>query len=101
MQSRRARVPIVDDVVDLAAIVDLPGLVVAARDGVGATLLPAPPEPGWTVLVGPEGGLAPAELAILGAAPRLRLGPHVLRAATAPVAAVAVLSAEAARLAPE
>ena len=53
------------------------------------------------VLVGPEGGLAPDELAALESAPRLRLGPHVLRSSTAPAAAVAVLSAEAARLLPE
>ena len=102
MQSRRARVPVVDDVVALAALVDRSGLVVAARDGVTASeLAPPPKEIGWTVLVGPEGGLAPEELELLAAAPRLRLGPHVLRAATAPLAAVAVLTAEASRLGPE
>ena len=92
MQSRRARVPVVDDVVALATLVDRPGLVVAARDGVTAPeLAPPPKEIGWTVLVGPEGGLASEELELLATAPRLRLGPHVLRAATAPLAAVAVL----------
>ena len=105
MQSRRARVPAVDDVADLAAIADRPGLVVADRAGVAASELPLPPvdrpDAGWTVLVGPEGGLAPGELAAVGRAPRLRLGPHVLRAATAPVAAVAVLGQEAVRLRPE
>jgi 16S rRNA (uracil1498-N3)-methyltransferase len=104
MQSRRARIPMVDEVVDLAALVDRPGLVVADRDGVSASELP-PPESGsatgWTVLVGPEGGLAPEELAGLAFAPRLRLGSHVLRSATAPVAAVAVLTAEAGRLGSE
>ena len=71
--------------------------------GVGASALPRPtanrPNPGWTVLVGPEGGLAPEEIADISA-PRLRLGPHVLRAATAPIAAVAVLTEEAARAYP-
>jgi 16S rRNA (uracil1498-N3)-methyltransferase len=102
MQSRRASIPIVDDVVDLAALAGRADLVVAARDdGVGASELPAPGDNGWLVLVGPEGGLAPDELTILGRAPRLRLGTHVLRAATAPVAAVAVLTAEVGRLRPE
>lgn len=105
MQSRRARIPVIDDVVALGALVDRSGLVVAARDGVSASELPTPVGParetGWTVLVGPEGGLAPDELAVVASAPRLRLGPHVLRAATAPMAAVAVLVAEASRLGPE
>lgn len=105
MQSRRARIPVVDEVVALPAMVDRSGLVVAARDGVSASELSPPVgsdrETGWTVLVGPEGGLAPDEIAALASAPRLRLGPHVLRAATAPVAAVAVLVAEATRLRPE
>ena len=94
MQSRRARIPIIDEVVALATVAERPGLVVADRDGVEASDLPAPAAggagsapAGWTVLVGPEGGL--------------RLGAHVLRAATAPIAAVAVLGAEAKRRSPE
>ena len=72
---------------------------VADRDGTAAAALPRP-EPGseWTVLVGPEGGLAPEELATLADSARLSLGPHVLRAVTAPVAAVAVLVGETSRL---
>ena len=105
MQSRRACIPIVDEVVDLAALIGRPDLVVAARDGLRPSELAVRTSPdgttGWTVLVGPEGGLAPAELAALDPAPRLRLGAHVLRAATAPLAAVAVLSAEVGRLRPE
>ena len=101
MQSRRARIPIVDEVVDLAAMLQRSGLVVADRAGVSASALARPGEAGWTVLVGPEGGLTSDELAALAAAPRLRLGPHVLRAATAPLAAVAVLTAEVVRMLPE
>ena len=102
MQSRRARLPEVDDVTDLASLVGRPDLVVADRDGVPAAELPRPARGGqWTVLVGPEGGLAPHELEAFAAHPRLTLGRHVLRAATAPVAAVAVLMGETVRLVPE
>ncbi len=101
MQSRRARVAVVDDVVTLVDVVDRPGLVVADRDGVAASQLARPGPSGWTVLVGPEGGLAPGELEALAGVARVRLGPHVLRAATAPIAAVAVLGAEMERLRPK
>jgi 16S rRNA (uracil1498-N3)-methyltransferase len=97
MQSRRARLPVVDDVIDLDALVGTPGLVVADRDGNPAAALGAPGPDGWTVLVGPEGGFAPAERAALAGAPTLGLGPHVLRAATAPVAAAAILLEHARR----
>ncbi len=96
MQSRRARIPPVSGVHDLAWLAARPGLVTADRTGMGAGDLAVPGPPGWTVLVGPEGGLAPDDLGSLGAAPRLGLGPHVLRAVTAPVAAVAVLAERAA-----
>jgi 16S rRNA (uracil1498-N3)-methyltransferase len=101
MQSRRARIPRVDDVSELTAVASRPGLVVADRNGRPATELAPAGSAGWTVLVGPEGGLAPEELTAVGSAPRLRLGPHVLRAATAPVAAAAILVAEATRVSPE
>jgi 16S rRNA (uracil1498-N3)-methyltransferase len=51
------------------------------------------------VVVGPEGGIAPDELALLadaGAHP-VRLGHNVLRTSTAGVAALAVLSTRLAR----
>jgi RsmE family RNA methyltransferase len=44
------------------------------------------------VMSGPEGGFDDRERDLLAAAPRLALGPHVLRAGTAPIAAAAVLS---------
>jgi 16S rRNA (uracil1498-N3)-methyltransferase len=96
MQSRRARLPQIDAPADLADLATRPDLVVGDRDGVRVGDLPRPTTAEWTILVGPEGGLSPEELAPLRAAPRLRLGAHVLRAATAPIAAVAVMAAEVA-----
>ena len=58
-----------------------------------ADALPAPGPEGWTVVVGPEGGLDPAELEPFpDSVPRLAVGPHVLRAETAPPAVVAALA---------
>ena len=47
------------------------------------------------LLVGPEGGLSPAEIEIAGQAgfSPLQLGPRILRTETAPLAAVAILQA--------
>ncbi len=62
-----------------------------------AALLPlrAPPRAGaLAVLIGPEGGFAPDERALLGGRPhtlRLALGPRILRADTAAVAALALV----------
>ncbi len=57
---------------------------------------PLPPHPSThpTILVGPEGGFSAAELEALRARAsyRLRLGPTILRAETAAVAAVSVLT---------
>jgi 16S rRNA (uracil1498-N3)-methyltransferase len=109
MQSRRARIPIIDEVTDLAMLRDRPGLVVAGLDGGGAWELPLPSRttvPGgradedWTVVVGPEGGLSDDELASFGSVARLRLAPNVLRAVHAPIAAVAALMQEAERRRP-
>jgi 16S rRNA (uracil1498-N3)-methyltransferase len=106
MQSRRARIPIIDEVTDLAMMRERPGLVVAGLDGMGAWELPLPSRtviPGqrtdedWTVVVGPEGGLSDDELASFGSVARLRLAPNVLRAVHAPIAAVAALIQEADR----
>ena len=119
-QSRRARLPEVTAVADFDALLTHPGLVVADRDGEPASALfpaftPITPEntglnpidrfdrkqasrsdaasktPEWLIVVGPEGGLDAAELDALQGSPRLSLGPHVLRAETAPIAAVAVM----------
>ncbi len=91
-QSRRARIPDVAPVGDLAALVTRPGLVIADRAGIAAHELRTPSPDGWTVLVGPEGGFDAEELAaFLPETPRLAVGPHVLRAETAPVAVIAAL----------
>ena len=78
MQSRRTWLPTVGDVVAYSAI-DRP-VVIADIDADEPPTLGSP-----TVLVGPEGGWSPEERA--AADRRIRLGPHVLRAETAAVAA--------------
>jgi len=61
------------------------------------TALPALSNPGeaLTLLAGPEGGLAPEERALAQQAgfTTVRLGPRILRAETAPLAAVAAIQA--------
>jgi 16S rRNA (uracil1498-N3)-methyltransferase len=91
-QSRRARLPVVDGVIDVADLAGRAGLVLADPRGRPAAEVPWPPGGDWVVAVGPEGGFDDAELARLGAAPRLAVGPHVLRAETAAVAAAAALA---------
>lgn len=93
MQCRRARLPEIHPLRRLTDLAGRPGLVVAERSGSGPAGLPPPPAEGFTVVVGPEGGFDPAELAELGDVPRLAVGPHVLRAETAPVAVAASLAA--------
>jgi 16S rRNA (uracil1498-N3)-methyltransferase len=93
-QCRRARLPEIRPVASLAALAGRPGLVLADRTGRPAGAFTAPGPEGWTVLVGPEGGLTPHEIDRLGpSVPRLALGPHVLRAETAPIAVVAAFRA--------
>jgi 16S rRNA (uracil1498-N3)-methyltransferase len=98
MQAHRARIPEVDDPVAVAGLAGAPGLVVAERAEVhpGAPWDPAVAgamASEWLVVIGPEGGFDPGERALLAPAARLTIGPHVLRAVTAPVAAAALLVA--------
>ncbi len=103
-QSRRARVPVVGELVVGAALVRRVEQAVADGGAVlvlheGATVPVAGAAVGAGALevflvVGPEGGLSDAEIAALegaGAQP-VRLGPHVLRTSTAGPIAVAVLA---------
>jgi 16S rRNA (uracil1498-N3)-methyltransferase len=66
--------------------------------GAGAPIAIAVPEGPLAVLVGPEGGFAPEERALLSRLPFAKpvsLGPRVLRAETAAIAALAVVQAVA------
>ncbi len=85
-QSHRPWLPVVDDVVELADLLAAEGPGLAVADRGGAALGPDH----TTVLVGPEGGWAPGELADTTA--RVALGPHVLRAETAAITAGALLA---------
>ncbi|WP_113911363.1 16S rRNA (uracil(1498)-N(3))-methyltransferase [Roseovarius dicentrarchi] len=89
-------VPPVDDLQKLGALLDgwNPARQIlfcdeALADG-PAGALPDMPGP-WAILIGPEGGFSPAERARLAALPHAhatRLGPRILRADTAAVAAL-------------
>jgi 16S rRNA (uracil1498-N3)-methyltransferase len=92
MQSRRARIPVVDGPVAPSELARFPGLLVAAADGVPAAELAPTPGDEWVVAVGPEGGFDDDELRGFGAAPRLAVGPFVLRAETAAIASAAALA---------
>ena len=103
-QSRRARLPVVPEMVTTPQL--LPRVRAAALALVLHEAGPAPltaaalPERGDVLLVvGPEGGLTGDELDALTAAGAavVRLGPAVLRTSTAGAAALAVLSARTGR----
>lgn len=97
-QCGRNRVPEITAITDLAAFLGVPG-------GEGLRLLLAPdasrdlkslePSRAVTLLVGPEGGLAPEErrhAETRGFVP-IRFGPRILRTETAPLAAIAAMQA--------
>jgi 16S rRNA (uracil1498-N3)-methyltransferase len=97
-QSRRLRVPTVSDPVTTQALVGRLGaadlalvLHEDATDPIAAVALPAEGE--VVVVVGPEGGISPEELAAFDAvgARTVRVGDHVLRTSTAGVVALAAL----------
>ena len=92
MQSRRARLPEVLAPEPLTELARHPGVVVATVDGAPAATVAATPVAEWLVVVGPEGGFDPDEREVLVKAASLAVGPHVLRAVTAPVAAAAALA---------
>jgi len=69
------------------------GVIVADPQGVPVSQASLPEGNTWVVLVGPEGGFADAERAALHGAARIAIGPHVLRAVTAPAAIAAAIAA--------
>jgi len=95
-QCGRNRVPVVHAVQPFAAWLAAcarPGLVLSPRPG-SRPLAALPAAAEHTLLSGPEGGLAPAEeeaAAALGWT-AVHLGPRILRAETAPLAALALLT---------
>ena len=110
-QARRARVPEVEEVRDTRSLADWVGQTVRgggvvlvlheeARTPISAAMesvrLPAPGEAplALAVVVGPEGGISPEETAALetAGATTVRLGPHVMRTASAGPVALAVLA---------
>ena len=97
-QCGRNRVPTVHEVQPLLPwlAAQAPGLVLSLRPG-GQPLQAHATAGSLTLLSGPEGGLSAAEedaAAALGWRP-VRLGPRILRAETAPLAALAVLALQA------
>lgn len=99
-QARRATVPPVGDLVDLSALTERVRSADAAwvlHESATGPLTAAPrPESGELLLiVGPEGGVSPAELETLTAAGAVavRLGPQVLRTSTAAAMALGALGA--------
>ncbi|GAA2168373.1 16S rRNA (uracil(1498)-N(3))-methyltransferase [Pedococcus bigeumensis] len=99
-QSRRARVPVVADLVTIKALAArVTGAAAAyvlhedATRSLATQVLPATGD--VLVVVGPEGGITPEEVAAFEAAGALtvRLGDTVLRSSSAGPAAIAVLSA--------
>lgn len=100
-QAIRARVPEVAPLATTAQLAALPGLVIVLEP-TASTLLTAvtvDDADRLTLVVGPEGGVAPRELERLAGAGAVlaRLGPEVLRTSTAGPAALAVLNARLAR----
>ncbi|HVE54046.1 MAG TPA: 16S rRNA (uracil(1498)-N(3))-methyltransferase [Ramlibacter sp.] len=96
-QSGRNRVPAVHPVQSFAAWLAAtrqPGSVLSLREGSRALAPGAAAAAEVTLLSGPEGGLAPNEedAAFARGWTPVRLGPRVLRAETAPLAALAVLT---------
>jgi 16S rRNA (uracil1498-N3)-methyltransferase len=92
-QCRRATLPVVEPLALLPDLAGHHGLVVAERGGAAAGDLGSPPGGEILVVVGPEGGLSDDEVKALAPWARLDLGPHILRAETAALAAAALLTA--------
>ena len=101
-QSRRSRVPVVAPLATTKSLAVRVGGAAASyvlhEDATQSLAAQQVPDSGEVlVVVGPEGGITPEEVATLEAAGavRVRLGPTVLRSSSAGPAALAVLSAAA------
>jgi len=95
-QSGRAQVPSItwaDDLRAAAAQATGLGLVLDPTSDAPLPLAAVSSAADVTIVSGPEGGLAPAELDALSSFAPLGLGPRILRAETAPVVAVALIRA--------
>lgn len=95
-QSRRAWFPTVHDLMSTAQVAALPGQLLVLHEQAGTPLSAVPLLGDVVLVVGPEGGIAPEELDLLGGT-AVRLGPSVLRTSTAGAAAAAVVSARTGR----
>lgn len=94
-QSIRSWVPVVEPIATLGSLAKLPGLVLVLEPTATARLTEVELDAERiTLVVGPEGGVSPRELDVLGTAGAVavRLGPEVLRTSTAGPAALAVLN---------
>jgi 16S rRNA (uracil1498-N3)-methyltransferase len=98
-QSRRAWFPVVTEPVRTADIAALPGQLLVLYERASVPLSSVELSGDAVLVVGPEGGLAPEEIAVLLAAGgrAVRLGPSVLRTSTAGAVAAAVVSSQAGR----
>lgn len=99
-QSIRPRVPLVDPIASTGDLAKLPGRILVLEPTATTALTEVPLDGDRiTLVVGPEGGIAPRELDALSAAGAslVRLGAEVLRTSTAGPAALAVLNARLGR----
>jgi 16S rRNA (uracil1498-N3)-methyltransferase len=90
-QSRRAWLPEVTDARTTRQLA-LTGTVLLLHEEAAAPLSTVPLDGDITLVVGPEGGIAPEELAAFPDAVPVRLGREILRTSTAGAAALAALS---------
>lgn len=91
VQSHRATLPVLERPVEVRQLAHDEGLILADRGGCAVQDLVPGDVTEWLVLIGPEGGFDHAERAALESATRVRVGPHILRSVTAPVAMAAAL----------
>jgi 16S rRNA (uracil1498-N3)-methyltransferase len=96
-QCGRTRLPLIAEPVKLERLLDGEGLLLFADETGGVPMIDAVAPGPATILIGPEGGFTPDERErILGAGVRgISLGPRILRAETAALAAVSLYMAGA------